>query len=220
MFVKTGDASLPSLVKHAALGYIISTIVGKLVLAGLVGTGSAISAYLTAPMFLILTTFAVSRHYLTFHCEQTVGCWPQSPHPTALDGTPRACRMPSKASDGGAPLWFLPPPGTHMHHHWDKCIIAPCKSQDALAQHVGFGGSAKSSKYIGKPNVYNCQPLNFEDMSVSQMDLMIQRLESTGVGEEYRSDLDLAVQRMKVEEYADRLKLAVGGRWQEKRDAS
>jgi len=196
LFIKRGDASAPSILKHYALGFAISTVVLNMAIGGL-AFGAATLASLEAPLFLLVGSVVAGVragvHYHQFHCEQTIGCWPQRPAHVAVNGTPKACRLPEEASAGGSLLWFLPPPGTHLHHHYGSCIVAPCKPEDTLIQLVGLGDSSRSRKYPGVSNVYNCQPLNFEDMSGSQKSLMIDRLQASGIGEEYSDAFKLAV---------------------------
>jgi len=195
LFVKKGDASAPSILKQYALGFVVSTVVLNMAIGGLTFSAAAIAA-LDAPLFLLVGSVVsgvrVGLHYHEFSCEQTAGCWPERPSRVSVAGTHKACRLPQEASQGGSLLWFLPPPGTHLHHHYGSCIVAPCKLDETRAQLVGLGGSSKSWKYSGKPNVYNCQPLNFEDMSYSQKGLMLDRLKASGIGEEYSEALERA----------------------------
>jgi len=140
-------------------------------------------------MFLIMGTLKLSINALfswaKFQCADTLGCWPQAPEHASVEGTPNACRLPAKAKEGGSPVWFLPPPGLRMHHSKGKCILNVCKVEDYLAQRVGFGRSENDWRYDGKPNVYNCQPLSFEELTQQQKSAMLVRLKETGVADEY-----------------------------------
>merc|ERR1712014_134837 len=94
--------------------------------------------------------------------------------------------MPEKTEEGGSPLWFLPPPMLKMSHSKAKCILKACKPTELWEQKVGFGKNERSeNKYPGIPNVYNCQPLTFDEMTRGQRKEMVKRLEATGVSSEY-----------------------------------
>merc|ERR1719277_50950 len=118
---------------------------------------------------------------MNWDCRETVGCWPQKPEErnVANFGSTRACRMPAKAEQGGSKLWFLPPPMLRLKHEWGECVLEACDKDHLEAQQVGLVASAKLKKYPGKANVYNCQPLSFEDMTMDQKQKFIEALRAT-----------------------------------------
>lgn len=122
---------------------------------------------------------------MKWQCQQTVGCWPQRPEERSVEGSTRACRMPAKAEHGGSPLWFLPPPMLRLKHSWGKCVLDACDKDHIETQQVGLGASAKLDKYPGKVNVYNCQPLRFEEMTSEQKQKFVTALRETGIFNEY-----------------------------------
>jgi hypothetical protein len=188
LWTKAGAASLPVITKQYATGFLVSTVVVKMGIQGMAAS-AALAATLDAPMFLIMGTLKLSItalfNWAKFQCADTLGCWPQAPEDAWVEGTPKACRLPAKAKDGGSPVWFLPPPGLRMHHSKGKCILNVCKTEDYLAQRVGLGRSVNDWRYDGNPNVYNCQPLAFEEMTRQQKSALLIRLNETGVSEEY-----------------------------------
>lgn len=121
---------------------------------------------------------------LRWNCKETLGCWPQEPEDVRANQSRRACRLPKKAQEGGSPVWFLPPPMLRLKHSWGKCVIDACKPEHVRKQLVGFGESAKK-KYPGKPNVYNCQPLTYEEMTENQKTSFLAALLASGVFKEY-----------------------------------
>jgi len=129
--------------------------------------------------------FSLGKGITSWSCKETVGCWPQRPEKTSTPTTRRACRMPAKAQDGGSELWFLPPPMLRLKHSWGKCVLEVCKPEHVAAQQVGFVASSKTSKYPGKANVYNCQPMAYDEMTAKQKVDFLDALRISGVFEEY-----------------------------------
>lgn len=188
MFAKDGAASLPVITKQYSMGLIISTVVVQMGINGLAAS-AAIAATMEAPTFLLMGTIKLSvtalYNYIAHSCADTLGCWPQAPEKVSVEGTPNACRLPSKAEEGGSPVWFLPPPMLRIKHSKGQCTLDTCKVEDYINQTVGFGRSENDVRYEGKPNVYNCQALAFEDMTNGQRLLLLQRLQDSGISKEY-----------------------------------
>jgi len=130
--------------------------------------------------------FSLARGITGWSCQETVGCWPQRPEKTSTKTTSRACRMPAKALEGGSQLWFLPPPMLRLKHSWGKCVLEACKQEHVAAQQVGLVASKNTNKYPGKANVYNCQPLAFDEMTPKQQEDFLDALRASGAFEEYK----------------------------------
>lgn len=188
LWARGGAAALPVITKQYASGFLISTVVVKMGIQGLTAS-AALAATMDAPMFLIAGTLKLSitalLNWAKFQCADTLGCWPQAPENTRVEGTPKACRLPAKAKEGRSPVWFLPPPGLRMKHSRGQCVLDVCKTEDYLAQRVGLGRSENDVRYDGSPNVYNCQPLSFEEMTRQQKSALLVRLNETGIADEY-----------------------------------
>merc|ERR1712232_1480854 len=92
---------------------------------------------------------------------------------------------------GASSLWFLPPPLTFLHRKLGGigvCSLAACTKDDLINQRVGIGqddDESPSSRSTDKRNVYNCQPLNYEDMTVKQQLLFHGLLDVSGTTAEY-----------------------------------
>jgi hypothetical protein len=187
VFVPTGLSARTSLLIQARGMYLTSAVKNSLAM-GLVGGLQKVVTSLVVPNLIL---YAVGRtiafsflQYMTHQCQSTVGCWPQQPESVSVNGTWDACRMPQKAKEGRSPVWFLPPPGLRLKHSKGFCVLDNCKPRDRLAQTVGLGASSSSS-YLGKPSVYNCQPLSFEYMTPDQRQNLIQGLQKSGTEDEY-----------------------------------
>lgn len=192
-FDRPGGALLASLISGRRKGLMKKTqenIVKSLLKGGaFTATGLASKAFLgsLAPFatykFVFNWLIKQSRKHAEWRCEDDLGCWPEQPKKTRVKGTRRACRMPNSAKNGGSPLYFLPPPGLMLKHRkrdlFRRCMITTCDHGDIMTQKVGFGRSADTGGYRGVPNVYNCQPLNFEDMDSVQKGKFVQELSKT-----------------------------------------
>jgi len=112
-------------------------------------------------------------------CAETAACWAVPPTKTKRrEGGPRSCRVSEKAEEGGSPVWFLPPQLMKVEKRFQMCSLKPCSKDEIASQKVGFGGKENQ-------NIYNCQPLIWEDMEEIQQTKLMEVLRSTGVHEEY-----------------------------------
>eukprot|EP00929_Paragymnodinium_shiwhaense_P091242 TRINITY_DN51262_c0_g1_i1.p1 TRINITY_DN51262_c0_g1~~TRINITY_DN51262_c0_g1_i1.p1 ORF type:complete len:562 (-),score=84.53 TRINITY_DN51262_c0_g1_i1:303-1988(-) len=186
IFAKAGQASVPAMMAQYSRSLLAATAKG-MVLSDLTASASLVAA-LEIPTFLLSGSAVLGAKALyktwTFTCASTVGCWPQRPDEVSLPSTSSACRLPEKTKDGGSPLWFLPPPMLRIHHHKGYCVLATCLQADYVRQAVGLGIS-DSTRYTGKPNINNCQPLIFEEMTPKQKVAFLERLRESGISEEY-----------------------------------
>lgn len=187
VFAPNGVSAATSLLMQARGMYLTSAVRNSLAM-GLAGGLQTTVTSLFVPQLLL---YQVGRtigfkffQYLTHQCQSTVGCWPQQPESVSLNGTWNACRMPVKANEGRSPVWFLPPPGLRFKHSKGFCVLDNCKPIDRKAQTVGLVASS-SSRYPGKPYLHNCQPLSFEYMTPDQRHNFIQRLQESGIEDEY-----------------------------------
>jgi hypothetical protein len=185
LFSMSGAAARTTILKQYAQGFILASVMATLTVEGLAITAAAL-ATLQAPTFLVTSSAILgikfAWNYLRFQCQQTLGCWPQRPDQVRIAGTRKACRMPSKTAEGGSPLWFLPPPLMKMAHYKGKCILQGCEISEMWSQQIGAG---PAEKHAGNPNVYNCQPLTWEEMSLENRRTVIDRLKTNGIASEY-----------------------------------
>jgi len=110
-------------------------------------------------------------------CAYTAACWAVRPE-RRRSARGRSCRVSDGAKAGGSPVWFLPPPLFKVQRKFLKCSLKPCEEGEVSAQQVGIGGKR------GK-NIYNCQPLIWEDMGEGQQSSLVTALAQSGVGAEY-----------------------------------
>lgn len=131
---------------------------------------------------------------LAWRCTQTVACWPNWPEQRRTVFThdeqsydDKACRLPSETKAGGSQVWFLPPPGVKVvrtgWYRARRCLFAECDRNDMLGQKVGFGPSPTD-----RSNVYNCQPLPFEQMDDEQQQKYFEKLRET-LPDEYNEEI-------------------------------
>jgi len=185
-FVQAGSAELPSLISSFSMGALTRTMTRTLPQAIAAGTLArvSISTVLLSPAVLLASGMGVASSLWTqsreWKCKQTAGCWPARPRKMV-----RKCRVPDSAQSGGSPVWFLPPPGLRMQHRgWlrgcrlTKCVGQLDREDGPLVQQVGFGGKDKR-------DIFNCQPLTFENMSVDQRRALLEALTDSGIPSEY-----------------------------------
>jgi len=126
---------------------------------------------------------------LTWRCADTVGCWPKDPEQQKTEQTKKACRLPEEAKTGLSRTWFLPPAGVMIYRvKWyrrllRRCKFRACDAQDMWTERIGFGPSPTD-----KTNVYNCQPLAYEDMTSEMQKKYIARIRET-LPTEYANEL-------------------------------
>lgn len=196
-FVPSGSATEPSLATqqertvrtktqdNPTMKFLVSGAVG----AG-VGAVAAAGAALALPGLAFgaaagLIVSATTGH-AKWSCEMATGCWPVDPVSTRTSEAPQACRYPEEARNGGSAVWFLPPPMFQLRHNGWGCNLETCSAQDSREQKLGLHrDEGAGDKLFGKPNVYNCQMLKFEDMSADQKWKFLTALEASGVSREY-----------------------------------
>jgi len=185
LHAKAGSAARASIIKQYSTSYVIASTMAVLSAEGL-AVGAALLAVLEAPTFLVtgsvVLTIKNTLALATFHCEQTLGCWPQKPE-QHMNLAREHCRLPAKAEEGGSPVWFMPPPMMRLKRSkvfW--CEMDVCDMEDMWAQQIGIGEDGR--------DVFNCQPLSWEGMSAAQRREFLVRLRASGVAEEY--DLESA----------------------------
>merc|ERR1712129_30110 len=114
-----------------------------------------------------------------FECAKTAACWAVPPtKQKRRSGSPRSCRVSESAKAGGSQVWFLPSPLMKVEKRFQICSLRPCSEEDKSSQKVGFGG-------VDDQNIYNCQPLIWEDMDETQQTKLTDALSGTGVNQEY-----------------------------------
>jgi len=133
---------------------------------------------------IALATFGWARRAVSWKCAASVGCWPVRPHRVKTQDTPKACRIPDEArTGGGSKVWFMPPPGVIVRHRkwylFRRCEFTKCEVPHMMQEKVGFFKRDDNDKHEGKPNIYNCQRLGFEDMDEEQQRLYLERLRET-----------------------------------------
>jgi hypothetical protein len=114
-------------------------------------------------------------------CRNTLGCYPQ----TNINKFEKSCRMPAKVAEGGSPMWFLPPPGTVIKHQMKMCKVTSCKKTDFTHHKIGFYAATDSETYPGRPHVYNCQALAYEEMSAGEQAEFVSIVQNTDMDKEY-----------------------------------
>merc|ERR1712129_613323 len=158
-----------------------------------VATGNAMVP-LTVPLslfkFVMKTTWRSERvvgivksnlnKHDDFECAKTAACWavPPKKQKTRQSGSLRSCRVSESAKTGGSPVWFLPSPMMKVERRFQICSLRPCSEEEKSSQKVGFGGEDNQ-------NIYNCQPLIWEDMDETQQTKLTDAMSNTGVNEEY-----------------------------------
>lgn len=158
--------------------------------------GAGIGAIATAGAALILPGLAFgaaaglvmssATGHAEWSCRHATGCWPVMPKSTKTTEAPRACRYPPETKEGGSDVWFLPPPMFTLRHNGRGCNLETCREEDSLVQKVGLSRDEDAGdRLFGKPNVYNCQMLKFEDMDAGQKWDFLTVLEASGVSREY-----------------------------------
>jgi len=117
--------------------------------------------------FLIQTgiaLFGYMKHAITWKCGDSVGCWPKEPSRIRTEQQSKACRLPAETEKGGSKVWFMPPPGFTLFHRGGffrrRCVLKYCSKKDMVEQRVEFGEARR--------NVYNCQPLPYDEMTPAQ----------------------------------------------------
>jgi len=202
IFVEDGFATLPSIVIRRLTRDVQISVARWVVTGGWAASSSYSATLLALPLVLAKSTYSSFSMVLMGllwgyfnpifqeRCSDNVACWParvSKAKNVGVSGTKRACRQHKSAQNGGSELWFMPPPGLKLtHKKWsffNNCKVAPCTKKELLTQRVAFGRSDDDKGYTGRPNVYNCQPLNFEDMSADEKGAMVQELQKTIEGE-------------------------------------
>jgi len=158
-----------------------SLLIGSAVQMSVFGA-SLTAALLATPFgipFIAQTSLALwtfTGQGFSWNCHKVVGCWPKEPERRA-----GACRLPDDTRSAGIKTWFMPPPGFFLDHRaWRtrKCVLKSCARPDILAQRVEFT----------ETEVYNCQFLSYDDMSVSQQTKYLETLRKT-IPAEYAAEI-------------------------------
>jgi len=79
----------------------------------------------------------------------------------------------------------MPPPLLKYHFNGWRCVLSSCDPEEVQKEKVGFGRDEGKPAGVGKPGVYNCQPLKYPSMNENQQRLYKEALSGSGVFEEY-----------------------------------
>lgn len=190
-FVDPGLGAIPNLIYRQSRG--VATGSARYVVMRWITLTAAVTARLQSPMQWFSTArgvYAAGKEILSWSCSQSVGAWPLRPSSVRTEKSGRACRASDSAKSGGSRVWMLPPPNMKFERsRWNfirPCSLKSCTKADRLAQRIGFGKSDYHGKDRGDPNVYNCQPLNYEDMEPSVGEEFLAVMRKT-MSEEYKS---------------------------------
>jgi len=205
-FVPSFAALAPSLVKQAQKGLLISvktaavfTLLTAITSGFSAGVSGVVSKFITAlpgVFTKFMTLNALSAQIVLFYssfttqadkwtCAKSAGCWPLKPTRKTTQKSKSACRYPNAPSTGSSEFWYMPPPMLKYSRKLVKCRLMACSQDDIDNQKVGFGRDSRTFGRLADPNVYNCQPLTFEQMTVTQQEAFTQNLFCTGVLDEY-----------------------------------
>jgi len=176
-FIADSDIGLRNVLNTMSRSMAIGTLVQMTVFAQTL-QAALLATPFGAP-FLIQTgiaLFGYMRHAVTWTCSESVGCWPQEPKRVRTQEQSKACRLPDETEKGGSKVWFMPPPGFTLFHRggfWSirKCALKYCSKKDMVEQRVGF--------FEDKRNVYNCQPLPYDEMDAEQQGKYTETLRAT-----------------------------------------
>lgn len=80
---------------------------------------------------------------------------------------------------------MMPPPGLKYSKGLLGCKIDACTIDEIRLQKIGFGNQVGFNSPNGQVEVYNCQPLSWEEMTLEQRQGYMSILANTGVGKEY-----------------------------------
>jgi len=203
-FVTDGDAGVVSVsnyIARQALFYSVPELIirsgavlwagGDLKTATAEGLVAALKFLQHDIFFRLEMSIAILGHaysVATWRCVFTVACWPVSPRRVrkTVAGSRSACRAKDKvrAMNGGA-TWMMPPPGLKYKKGLLRCKLESCTAEEMAVQKVGFGNDAGFHSPSGQSEVYNCQPLAWEEMSLKQRVEYLSILSNTGVSKEY-----------------------------------
>lgn len=147
-------------------------ILENLLISGLSFTAAVSTAALSAPPLVLYGAGKVIYNAVTWSCKSSVACWPAWPEKTT-ENKKGVCRIPKSAKKGGSQVWFMPPPGMTVHYRvwyrsfFRRCEYKSCGKEDAMQQKIGFGRPSKQGAVLekGGANIYNCQPLVYEQMN-------------------------------------------------------
>lgn len=183
-FIADSDIGLQNVLNTMSKSMFIGTLVG-VTIKGLTFKTALLATPFGAP-FMIQTgiaLFGYMKHAVTWTCAESAGCWPQEPKRVRTKQQSKACRLPDETKSGGSKVWFMPPPGFKLFHRgfWSfrKCALKFCSKSDMLAQRIEFGED--------KRNIYNCQPLPYDEMTETQKGLYEAELRKT-IPEEYAEE--------------------------------
>jgi len=100
------------------------------------------------------------------------------------EGEYAACRLKDwDGRDPTNPVWFMPSANLkYSYSTLGGCSIEACTADENRLQLVGFGSNDKAGKLR---EVFNCQPLAYEEMVAKERQSFLLELQKTGVGEEY-----------------------------------
>lgn len=189
MFITDGSAGSISVSKVLGATF-AKAVIKKMIVKGKGFSGKGFSYSAKAAVMAPLTIYKVGRIMLpemirsaSWRCDLTVGCWPSSPRRHLTTGKCRAKDSVQKGNSG--PTWMMPPPGLKFSKKFMRCVLTSCSASEKAFQQIGFSDDDNSE-------VYNCQPLSFEEMKPKQQYLYLSTLFYTDVASEY--DLSQALQ--------------------------
>lgn len=166
----------------------IQSVLTNTVVAAVLSLGQIVASYATMT-YAISLFFEVTRTRVetreSWTCESSVGCWPVEPVVQRTTNSSRACRLPEAARNGGSPYWFLPPPLLMFSLEPFGCQLRACTETELESEMVGLSRPRNHRSSLGKPNVFNCQPLTFAEMTEEQQAAFAQSLACSGIFEEY-----------------------------------
>jgi hypothetical protein len=202
-WVMEGSASVSSFATQYATGFLTSVLIGQFAIAGAASLSAAVMATLQVPTFAVIGSFVLTLknvgNWFSFKCEDTVGCWPDKAIKNATAMGHQVCRMPPKSQQGGSTIWFMPPPMTRTRFTGNGgCVLDSCSNDQWRLVSVGL--QIHTSKRFGKPLIENCQPLSWEDMTLSQKKLYLTKIIASGIEAEY--DLTKARIEASMEDFA------------------
>lgn len=194
-FVFKGSSLVYSVATDVAMNTFASAAIMLLTPAAYLSPISIYSAIVSNPRPIRSNSFHnfYEYHRRTYYQQKpqdSVGCWPRRPRARQTEKyAGKSCRTRKlKATDyvmGLSRYYFVPPPGLKMRRRGSArmswCALAPCTTEELLAQKVGLGNDDEKSP--AKPNVYNCQPLTFKNMDGAQREKFRNKLKESGAFE-------------------------------------
>merc|ERR1740121_805244 len=174
------------------LTYGLEAIITNTVSAAVFGFSSLGAEFATLSYVISMFISGFQTHFEDaddWTCASSVGCWPVDPEMRRTPLAERGCQVPQSAQSGGSPYWFLPPPLLMINYDGflgrRRCDVRYCSEEAMRDQQVGFGYSSRGDRRQGKPDVFNCQPLAFAEMTPEQRASFEQSLACSGIFEEY-----------------------------------